>query len=83
VIGIFRTRLLPLAEDNLAAARADYRAGAGSFLNVIDAEREQLRTEDDLARARADYLRRLAELERWVGVPLLDAASFTPEETEQ
>jgi len=83
VIAIYRTRLLPLAEDNLTAARADYRAGAGAFLNVIDAEREQLRTEDDLARARADYLRRLAELERWVGAPLFNTASFTPPETEQ
>ncbi len=82
VIAIYRTRLLPLSEDNLAAARADYRAGAGAFLNVIDAEREQLRTEDELARARADYLRRLAELERWVGTPLLDTASFTPPEAK-
>ncbi len=65
VIGIYRTRLLPLAEDNLAAA--------GSFLTVIDAERELLRTEDDLARARADYLHRLAELQRRVGTPMADA----------
>ncbi len=79
VIGIYRARLLPLAEDNLAAARADYRAGAGSFLNVIDAEREQLRTEDGLARARADYLRRLAELERWLGAPLDASGSINTE----
>lgn len=79
VVGIYRTRLLPLSEDNLAAARADYRAGAGSFLNVIDAEREQLRTEDGLARARADYLRRLAELERWLGAPLDASGSINTE----
>lgn len=70
LLGVYRDRLLPLAADSLAAARADYRAGGGSFLRVIDAEREQLRTEDGLARARADYHRRLAELERWVGMPL-------------
>ena len=79
VIGIYRTRLLPLAQDNLAAARADYRAGGGSFLNVIDAEREQMRTEDGLARAHADHLRRLAELERWVGTPLDATGSMNPE----
>jgi len=79
VIDIYRTRLLPLAEDSLAAARADYRAGAGSFLNVVDAEREQLRTEDGLARARADHLRRFAELERWVGTPLDAAGSMNTE----
>lgn len=83
LIKVYRSRLLPLAEDNLAAARADYRAGGGSFLNVIDAEREQLRTEDGLARTRADYLRRVAELERWVGAPVTDAAPFTHRETVQ
>ncbi|WP_022947082.1 TolC family protein [Methylohalobius crimeensis] len=73
IIGAYRRRLLPLARDSLAAARADYRAGAGPFINVIDAERERLRTEDGLARVRADYLRRLAELERRVGAPMADA----------
>ncbi|HSH43738.1 MAG TPA: TolC family protein, partial [Arenicellales bacterium] len=79
VIDVYRARLLPLSEDNLAAARADYRAGAGSFLNVIDAEREQLRTEGGLARARADYVRRLAELERWVGAPFDASGSINTE----
>jgi outer membrane protein TolC len=69
VINVYIHRLMPLAQDNLNAARADYRAGAGSFITVIDAERQQLRAEDKLARARADYLRQLAELERWIGVP--------------
>jgi outer membrane protein TolC len=69
VIKVYIRRLVPLAQDNLDAARADYRAGAGPFITVIDAERQQLRTEDGLVRARADYLRRLAELERWVGAP--------------
>src|SRR5690606_18656588 len=69
VIKLYLRRLAPLAQDNLDAARADYRAGAGPFINVIDAERQQLRTEEGLARARADYLRQLAELERWIGAP--------------
>ncbi|ADE14802.1 outer membrane efflux protein [Nitrosococcus halophilus Nc 4] len=69
VIKVYLRRLAPLAQDNLDAARADYRAGAGPFINVIDAERQQLRTEEGLARARADYLRQLAELERWIGAP--------------
>ncbi|MDZ7752902.1 MAG: TolC family protein [Gammaproteobacteria bacterium] len=79
LIEIYRSRLLPLAKDNLAAARTDYRAGGGSFVTVIDAEREQLRTEDGLARARADYLRHLAELERWLGMPLDTASPMSTE----
>ncbi|MDN5939612.1 MAG: TolC family protein [Salinisphaera sp.] len=70
-------RLAPLARANLEAALADFRAGAGPFTNVINAERQQLRTKNQLARARADYLRRLAALERWVGAPLAGLPSPT------
>jgi len=67
IVAIHQQRLLPLAEESLNAAVADYRAGQGSFLTVIDAERQQLRTEYNLARAHADYLRALAALERAAG----------------
>ncbi|MBG56927.1 MAG: transporter [Porticoccus sp.] len=73
IVAIHRQRLLPLAEESLNAAVADYRAGQGSFLAVIDAERQQLRTEDNLARAHADYLRALAALERAAGRSLDNA----------
>lgn len=78
LIAIHRQQLFPLAEANLNAAVADYRAGQGSFLTVIDAERQQLRTEDNLARAHADYLRALAALERVAGQPLDDASITDP-----
>lgn len=67
VINLYSNRLVPLADENLAAAEADYRAGAGDFLNVITAEERKLTTELRLQRAYANYLRRLAELERWTG----------------
>jgi outer membrane protein, heavy metal efflux system len=67
VIELYQDRLVPLAQDNLAAAEADYRAGAGDFLDVITAENRKLMTELTLARARANYVRRVAELERWTG----------------
>ena len=70
IVAIQRQRLLPLAEESLDAAVADYRAGHGSFLNVIDADRQQLRIEDKLARTHTDDLRAVAALERIVGQPL-------------
>lgn len=70
IMEVYQNQLLPLTRDNLAAARADYRAGAGPFINVIDAERQLLRTEAGLARVHADYVRWLEELERWLGVPI-------------
>lgn len=69
VISAYIHRLIPLAQDSLNAARSDYRAGAGLFIAVINAERQQLRTTEGLVRARADYLRQLAELEQGMGIP--------------
>ncbi len=67
VIALHHDLLVPLVQDNLNAAEADYRAGAGDFLDVITAENQKLMTELRLARAQADYVRRLAELKRWTG----------------
>jgi outer membrane protein, heavy metal efflux system len=78
IVAIHRQRLLPLAEESLNAAVADYRAGHGNFLNVIDAERQQLRIEDNLARTHADYLRAVAALERVAGQPPGGASVTNP-----
>lgn len=74
-VKVFRDKLVPLSSEYLQAAMADYQSGRGAFLNVITAEQRQLTTELALARARADYVRRLAELERWVGGPVESAAT--------
>jgi outer membrane protein TolC len=66
-VALYQDELVPLAEEYLEAAIADYQSGAGAFLNVITAEQRKLDTELELARARANYVRRLAELELWVG----------------
>ncbi|WP_197744950.1 TolC family protein [Candidatus Nitrosacidococcus tergens] len=70
IIRLYTNQLLPLTESNFKTAQANYRTGIGLFSTVIDAENEQLRTADELARADADYVRSLANLEYWLGVPL-------------
>jgi len=83
VIHLYEERLLELAENTLDAALADYRSGAGQFINVVTAERQLLETEQRYERARADYWRMRAELERTVGaaVPSLNpvTAAFSAE----
>jgi len=69
-VALYQDQLLPLAAEYLDAAITDYQSGSGAFLNVITAEQRKLSTDLALARARADYVRRLAELERWVGGPI-------------
>ena len=69
-VRLYENSLLPLADEFLDAALADYRSGAGDFLSVIAAEQHKLTAAEDLERNRADYLRRSAELERWAGTTL-------------
>ena len=59
--------IVPLANEYLSAAIADYQSGTGSFLSVITAEQKKLVTEEALERNRANYFSRIAELERWTG----------------
>ncbi len=67
VLSLYQTRLLPLAEENLSAARADYESGRGNFLDMIGAEKNLMQARLELEQARADHHRRLAALERTVG----------------
>lgn len=64
-VALLDDALLPLAEQNLEAARDAYASGEGRFLEVLDAQRQQLELQAERARARADHYRALAELERW------------------
>jgi len=67
VVHLYETRLLGLAQSNLDAALADYRSGAGPFINVVTAERQLLDTQQRFERARADYWRMRADLDRATG----------------
>jgi outer membrane protein TolC len=60
-------QLIPVARQALASALSAYAAGRGSFLLVLDSERDLLMHEIDLATHRAMYEQRLADLERAVG----------------
>ncbi len=66
-LALYRERLLPVTEDNLEAAIADYQSGAGDFLTLVTVEKNLTDTELQTERTLADYHRRLAELERVVG----------------
>ncbi len=67
-IELIEHSLLPLARDNLQAALAAYRAGGGSFSDVIDAEQRLLQAEMDHSRAVSDRARAAADWRRWAGV---------------
>jgi outer membrane protein TolC len=63
-------RIVPLAEENVEAARSGYVEGTVDILRLIDAERRLISVREKRVEAEVDYYRRLAELERAVGGPV-------------
>lgn len=67
---LYRTTVLPQAEQSVAAARAGYRTGKTALLDLIDAERGLREFQLAYHRALVDREQRLAELEQVVGAEL-------------
>lgn len=73
VLGLFETRLLPIARERLDAARAGFITSQNSFMAVVEAEKNLRSVELEYQVARADYARRRGELDRALGkMPGLD-----------
>ncbi len=73
VLHIFEERLLPIARQQVDAARAAFIASQAPFVSVIDAEKNLRGVELDQQVAEADYARRRGELDRALGrMPGLD-----------
>jgi cobalt-zinc-cadmium efflux system outer membrane protein len=73
VLRLYEDRLLPIARDQIDAARAGFTASRNPFMAVIEAERNLRAVELDYQMARAECDRRHAELERALGrIPGLD-----------
>lgn len=70
VATLYRTTILPQAEQSLESARVGYRVGKGSFLDLIDAQRTWRGFQHDYFKAIVDRQHRLAELEQVVGISL-------------
>ncbi len=67
VFQLYQNKLLPLADETLEAAIADYQAGRGDFLTLISSEKNRMQTQLQTEQVLADMHRHLAELERSVG----------------
>jgi len=64
LVELVRDRMLPVSRDRLAASRAAFESGQGSFLELIDAERGLRRAEFDYEEAVVTLWRRHIELDR-------------------
>jgi hypothetical protein len=73
VLHIFEERLLPIARQQVDAARAAFISSQAPFVAAIDAEKNLRGVELDEQVAQADYDRRRGELDRALGrIPGLD-----------
>ncbi|MHB1035101.1 MAG: TolC family protein [Pirellulales bacterium] len=73
VVGLYEQKILPAAQRSLDSAMANYTSGKLDFLRLLDAER-QLNTQREMYyQTIAEYHRRVAELERAVGQPVVVA----------
>jgi outer membrane protein TolC len=70
VATLYRTTILPQAEQSLEAARVGYRAGKAGFLDLIETQRTLRGFQLEYFKALADRQHRLAELEQVVGIDL-------------
>ena len=70
VATLYRTTILPQAEQSLESARVGYRAGKGGFLDLIDTQRAWRGFQLEYFKALVDRQQRLAELEQVVGITL-------------
>jgi outer membrane protein TolC len=67
---LYRTTVLPQAEQGVEAARAGYRTGRTGFLDLIEADRAWRGFQLEYYRALVEREQRLAELEQVIGTDL-------------
>jgi outer membrane protein TolC len=70
VATLYRTTILPQAEQSLESARVEYRSGKAGFLDLIDTQRAWRGFQLEYFKALVDRQQRLAELEQVVGITL-------------
>ena len=70
VTTLYRTTILPQAEQSLEAARVGYRTGKAGFLDLIETQRAWRGSQLEYFKALVDRQHRLAELEQVVGITL-------------
>ena len=82
-IELYRTTLLPKANESLVATQRAYSTGGSTFADLIDAQRVLLVFELAEVRAITDHNLARTTLEELMGEPLISSASATETTHEQ
>jgi outer membrane protein TolC len=72
LLELYRTSVIPQAQEALKIAQTSYQSSKGGFLDLLDAERTLLDMKTDFYRFTVEYQTWLAELERLTGQNLTE-----------
>lgn len=75
ILRLFGEKLIPAAEQNVAAARSNYDVSKTTFLDLANAQRQLITLREEREMALAAYHKRLAELTRITGGTVIAADS--------
>lgn len=82
VVRLYNEKFMPVAEENLKAARSGYETGKNDFLTMINAEKNLMFVHLARQEALTEYHQRWADLERAVGGDI-DAPPVQPGQPDQ
>jgi outer membrane protein TolC len=71
LISLYKTGIIPQAEQSLESAVIGYRVNKVDFLSLLDSRITLFNYERDLYESQAEYMMRLAQLEATVGTELV------------
>ncbi|PIP20360.1 MAG: hypothetical protein COX40_05240, partial [Candidatus Omnitrophica bacterium CG23_combo_of_CG06-09_8_20_14_all_40_11] len=71
-IALYKDNQIPLLESSIRASLSGYRSGKGNIMMLLDNERMLIETKMDYYKALVEYNMNLADLERIVGLQLIE-----------
>jgi outer membrane protein TolC len=78
-VELYEKTLIPTAEQNVASARTNYEVSKLSFIDLAQTQRQVVMMRERQLEAVVTYVRRLAELDRVVGLRKLASGEVLPE----
>ncbi|MFZ3208181.1 MAG: TolC family protein [Geobacteraceae bacterium] len=75
LVTLYKTGIIPQAEQSLESATIGYRVSKVDFLNLLDSRMTLFNYERQLYESQAEYMMKLAQLEAIVGTDLVSAPS--------
>jgi cobalt-zinc-cadmium efflux system outer membrane protein len=76
LVELYKTGIIPQAEQSLESAVIGYRVGKVDFLTLLDGRVNLFNYERELYESKAEYMMKLAQLEAAVGTELVSAPAL-------